>query len=430
MPPKIRMCRRMSAADSNVFAPVGRQPAALGRWLSIVGIGEDGVDGLSGTARKLIESAAVVFGGTRHLSLASELIRGTARPWGSPFDATVTEVLAQRGKQVCVLASGDPFLHGVGSVLSRQIAAEEMVAIPARSAFSLAASRLLWSLPQTTLLSLCGRSLDFIRPHLQPQARILVLMSDEHAPAALAALLRESGCGLSRLTVLESLGGPQERTRTATAIGFELDDIHPLNTVGIEIVVDPGARIIPRAAGLPDDLFEHDGQITKREVRAVTLSALAPCRGEHLWDIGAGAGSVAIEWLLSDVSLSAVAVERRSDRAARIARNAAVLGVPNLQIVESEALAALSGLSTPAAAFIGGGATTPGLIDAVQVTLRPGGRLVVNAVSLESEALLLSHHARSGGSLTRIVIERAAPVGGFLSWRPSMPVVQWTWVKP
>jgi len=413
-------------ANTNIDRPT--------RWLSIVGIGEDGIEGLGELARGLIGSADHVFGGSRHLSLVAPLIHGTARPWGSPFEQSVAEVLAHRGRPVCVLASGDPFQHGVGSVLARHVPADETTAIPAVSAFSLAASRLLWPLPQLTLLSLCGRPLDLIRPHLHSGARILALTSGTEAPAAIAVLLCAAGFGQSRVTVLEALGGPRERVRSARADGFVIDQINPLNTVAIDVVAGPDARVIPKVPGLADELFEHDGQITKREVRALTLSALAPRQAEHLWDIGAGAGSVAIEWLLADPSLTAVAIERRSDRAARIRRNACAFGVPDLQIVEAAAPQAFNTLTTPDAIFIGGGATTPGLIQTAQAALRARGRLVVNAVTLETEALVLKAHTEHGGSLTRIEIHHTRPVGGeagrFSSWRAGNPIVQWTWVKP
>jgi precorrin-6Y C5,15-methyltransferase (decarboxylating) len=375
-----------------------------------------------------------VFGGPRHLALAAPLIRGVARPWETPFDSTLTEVLKLRGSAVCVLASGDPFNHGVGSILSRHVACDETVSLPAPSAFSLAASRLLWPLPQTTLLSLCGRSLDYIRPHLHPGARILILASDQDAPAKLARLLCDIGFGTSRITVLESLGGPRERLRFAPANTFDLESIDPLNTMAIEVVADEGARILPRAAGLADELFEHDGQITKREIRSLTLSALAPRRAELLWDVGAGSGSVSIEWLLADGSLSAFAVEQRSDRAARVNRNAAAFGVPHLTVIEGSAPAALAGLAVPDAVFIGGGASTPGMIDIVQSALRSGGRLVVNSVALETEMILLRYQSQCGGSLTRIAIARAGPIGGedarMTGWRPARPITQWVWVKP
>jgi len=409
------------------------QPAASRRWLSIVGIGEDGIDGLSAAARTLIQSAAVVFGGARHLALAEPLIRGAARPWPVPFDPTLADLLELRGRPVCVIASGDPFCHGVGSLLSSHVSCDETVVVPAPSAFSLAASRLLWPLPRTHLLSLCGRSLDYIRPHLHPGARILILTSGREAPAKLARLLCELGFGPSRITVLESMAGPRERIRSSPASSFALESIDPLNTVGIEVAADESARILSRAAGLADELFEHDGQITKREIRAMTLSALAPRHGEILWDVGAGSGSVAIEWLLADSSLNAIAVERRGDRVARIGRNAAAFGVPHLTVIEGEAPRALDGLAAPDAVFIGGGATAPGVIEAVQGALRRGGRLVVNAVALETEMVLLKSHSQWGGSLTRIAVSRAGPIGGadarMTGWRAAMPVVQWTWVK-
>jgi precorrin-6Y C5,15-methyltransferase (decarboxylating) len=403
--------------------------AASPRWLSIVGIGEDGVEGLSPVGRGLISSAEIVFGGRRHLSLAAPLIRGASRPWPSPFDGAASDVLQHRGRQVCVLASGDPFHYGVGAVLTRHVDAREMNVVSAPSAFSLAAARLGWSLPETTLLSLHGRELDLVRPHLQPGARILALTSDGEGPAALAKLLTNIGFGSSKLTVLEALGGPRERIRAAIASAFDFGAVDPLNTVAVEVTATPGARILARVAGLSDALFEHDGQITKREVRAVTLSSLAPGRGELLWDIGAGAGSVAIEWMLADSAMRAVAIEQRADRAARIHRNAAAFGVPGLDVVTGIAPAALSGLATPDAIFIGGGASADGVLDAAIDSLRPGGRLVINAVTLETEAALIARHAACGGDLTRIAITRADAVGGKSAWRPAMPVTQWIWTK-
>jgi precorrin-6B C5,15-methyltransferase / cobalt-precorrin-6B C5,C15-methyltransferase len=404
--------------------------AATPRWLSIVGIGEDGVAGLSAIARALVSGAEIVFGGKRHLGLAAPLIRGAVRPWPSPFDGAVTEVLAQRGRQVCVLASGDPYLYGIGAVLARHVAPAETVAVPAPSAFSLAAARLGWALADCALVSLHGRELERVHPHLQPGARVLALMSDGYGPQALAAVLAATGFGSSRLTVLEALGGPRERIRTATAAAYDLGAVDPLNTVAIEVVATAGARIIARAAGLPDALFEHDGQITKCEIRAVALSSLAPRRGELLWDIGAGAGSVAIEWMLADVSLRAIAIEARPERAARIGRNTASLGVPGLVVVQGTAPAALAGLAPPDAIFIGGGASEAGVLDAALAALKSGGRLVVNAVTLETQALLLAQQHVLGGELIRIAIEHAEPLGSTNVWRPALPVTQWRWVKP
>ena len=404
--------------------PALRENAAPDRWLSIVGIGEDGIAGLSPVAQDLIARAEIVFGGERHLRLAAPLIRGTARAWPSPFGRAVEEVLAQRPRQVCVLASGDPFHYGIGAILARNVAANEMVAVPAPSAFSLAAARLGWPLAEATLLALNGRSLDLVRPHLHPRTRILALTTDGDAPAALARLLTQAGFGASRLTVLEALGGARERIRSTGAETFDLSAVDPLNTVSVEVAACKDAWVIARSPGLPDAFFEHDGQITKREVRALTLSGLAPRRGERLWDIGAGAGSVAIEWLLADPSERAIAIEARADRAARIARNAAALGVPG------QAPTALAGLAPPDAIFIGGGASEPGVLDHAIAALRPGGRLVVNGVTLVTEALLIERHAAFGGDLVRIAIARAEPVGSKTGWRPAMPVTQWTWVKP
>jgi len=394
-----------------------------------VGIGEDGIDGLTATARGLISAAEIVFGGKRHLALAGSLIRGAARPWPSPFDRAVGEVVAHRGRHVCVLASGDPYLYGVGSLLARHVDAAETVVVPAPSAFSLAAARLGWPLAETAQVSLHGRTLDRIRPHLQPDAKLLALTSDGEGPAALAQLLAASGFGASTLTVLEALGGPRERVRTAPAAAFDLDGIDPLNVVAIEVVAAANARVLARTPGLPDDLYEHDGQLTKREMRAITLAALAPRRHELLWDIGAGAGSVAIEWMLADPSLRAIAVEARHDRAARIRYNAAAFGVPELEVIEGAAPAALQGLRRPDAIFIGGGASDAGVIDAAISALRTAGRLVINAITIETEAVLLARQAALGGDLTRVAITRAKAVGAMTGWRPALPVTQWIWTK-
>lgn len=399
-------------------------------WLTVVGIGEDGVAGLGDNAKQAIAEAEFVFGGRRHLALAAPLIRGEARSWPSPFDAGMQEVLALRGRNVCVLASGDPFFHGVGVTLARVMPAPEMRAIPAPSAVSLAAARLGWALQEIEAISLHGRPLDHIRPLLHPGARIVALTSDGDAPAAIAALLTKLGFGPSRLTVLEALGGPEERVSSARADAFAAKNINSLNTLAIQVESASEARVLPLAAGRADDLFEHDGQITKREVRAATLSALAPRRRELLWDIGAGSGSIAIEWMLAHPSLRAVAIEADPQRAARIGRNAAAFGVPALQVVEGTAPAALEGLPKPDAIFIGGGGTDDGVLDAAIAALPSGGRLVANAVTLEMESLLLVRHAELGGGLSRIAISRVGAVGTMTAWRPAMPVTQWSWVKP
>ena len=399
------------------------------RWLSIVGIGEDGIDGLSPAARRLIAQASLVVGGARHLKMAA-LAGERALAWPSPIDEAMPQILARRGEPVCVLASGDPFFYGVGALLMRHIGAEEMICLPAPSAFSLAAARLGWSLQDCATLSLHGRALEAIIPHLQPRARLLALSWDGETPGRLARLLTARGMGRTRLVVCEAMGGARERLREALADGFALDDIAALNTIALEVVAEAGARVIPRSSGLPDAMFEHDGQITKREVRGMTLAALAPRRGELLWDVGAGCGSVAIEWMLGDPANRAIAIEKNPERAARIARNAAALGVPSLEIVEGEAPQALGGLAKPDAVFIGGGASDADLLDCAFQALAPGGRLVVNAVTLEGQSELARRFQRQGGDFVQAHIARADPVGRFHAWRPAMPVVQWSLEKP
>lgn len=400
------------------------------KWLTIVGIGEDGLAGLGAEAKQRIAEAEVIFGGKRHLALVSSFAKGEPRPWPVPFDAGMADVLALAGRNVCVLASGDPFFHGVGATLARKVEPQGMHVIPAPSAVSLAAARLGWALQDIETVSLHGRPLDLIRPLLQPNARILVLTSDGEAPAAIAGLLTELDFGASRLTVLEALGGPNENHRTARADAFDLENVNPLNVVALEVESGPDARILPLAVGRPDHLFDHDGQITKREIRAITLSALAPRRGELLWDIGAGSGSIGIEWMLAHPLMRTIAIEADPVRAARIVHNAAACGVPGLVVVEGSAPRALAGLETPDAIFIGGGGSDEGVLDAAIKALRTGGRLVANAVTLEMEALLLARHTQLGGDLARLAISRASPVGSMQAWRPAMPVTQWSWVKP
>ncbi len=399
-------------------------------WLTVVGIGEDGLDGIGANARAAITEAELVFGGTRHLELAAGAITGEARAWRTPFSDSIGDILAARGRRVCVLGSGDPFNFGVGATLTRHVDPAQMRVIPHSSSFSLAAARLGWPLQDVVILSLHGRPIDLIRSHLHPGARILALTSDEHGPAAIARLLTDSGFGISIVSVLEALGGPREKLRNQLAMQFDLAEVDPLNLCAISVVALPNARILPLTPGLPEDLFEHDGQITKRDIRAVTLAALAPRRGELLWDIGAGAGSVAIEWMLADASLRAIAIESDAERATRMGRNARNLGVPQLQVVTGTAPAALSGLEAPHAIFVGGGGSDEGVLDAAIAGLRPGGRLVVNAVTLELEAMVLARHAKLGGRLTRIAVAHADAIGGMTGWRPAMPVTQWSWNKP
>jgi precorrin-6B C5,15-methyltransferase / cobalt-precorrin-6B C5,C15-methyltransferase len=398
-------------------------------WLSILGLGEDGLEGLSPAATRLLKQARLVVGGARHLALVGKLDAETLA-WPSPIEDAYPAILARRGERVCVLASGDPFFYGVGSALTRQIDPSEIISLPAPSTFSLIASRLGWAEQDCALVTLHGRPLERIIPWLSNGARILALSWDETTPAKLADLLTSRGLGRSHLTICENLGGPNERIRDATADSFALEGISPLNAIALEVVAAPGARLIPRAPGLPDDWFEHDGQLTKREIRAATLSALAPQRGQLLWDIGAGSGSISIEWMLADPANKAIAIERHGERAARIPRNAANLGTPGLRLVQGSAPGALSGLPTPDAVFVGGGATAPGVVDAALQALRPGGRLVVNAVTIETQAELTHRYNALGGDLVQLSIARAEKIGAFHGFRPAMPVVQWTYEKP
>ncbi|MBB3899750.1 precorrin-6y C5,15-methyltransferase (decarboxylating) subunit CbiE [Roseococcus suduntuyensis] len=397
-------------------------------WLSIIGIGEDGLAGLGTAALAYLAGAETVFGGARHLRLAAGGITGEAQTWPSPF--SVAPVLALRGRRVAVLTSGDPMWHGAGASLLREIPAEEARVFPHASAASLAAARLGWPLAEVTTLSLHGRDMALLRPHLHPGARLILLTSGAEAPAAIAALLAGLGFGDSRLALLEALGGPEERLRTARAAGFALAAPHPLNTLAVEVVAAPDATWLPRAPGLPDALFEHDGQLTKREARALALSALRPFPGGLLWDVGAGAGSIGIEWMLAHPACRAIGIEARADRATRAAANAAALGVPGLRLVVGEAPAALAGLPAPDAIFLGGGANDPGVFDAALEALKPGGVFVAHAVTLETEALLLARHAALGGEMLRINLARAEAVGSMTGWRAAMPVTQWIWRKP
>jgi len=401
----------------------------MSAWLSLIGIGEDGIDGLSPVARALVETAELLVGGERHLahvpsSAAERLV------WLQPLAATMEKIAAAKGKHVVVLASGDPLCYGVGAILARHFSRDEMVVLPQRSAFSLAAARLVWPLEECVLLSLHGRPIESLRLHLAPGARLLALSSDGETPVEIAHLLKDSGWGPSALSVFAHMGGARERRIDGTAEAWPLGRIAALNTVAIECRPGPGARAFSRLAGLPDDAFEHDGKITKRAARAATLAALAPLPGERLWDIGAGSGSVAIEWLRTSRSLSAIAVERDPARAARIARNAAALGVPELRVVRTSAPAGLADLPSPDAIFLGGGANDPALWDALWKALKPGGRLVANAVTVEGEAQLARWHGLKGGELLRISLSRAEPVGQYRGWHPLMTLTQLAVTKP
>lgn len=386
-------------------------------WLTIIGIGEDGRAGLSAAALAALDAAEVVFGGPRHLALAGV----AGQPWPVPFDPAL--VLACRGRRVAVLASGDPFWHGAGGSLLPHLAPGEWVSHPGISTFLLAANRLGWRLEEITCLGLHAAPFARLRPHLHRGARTICLLRDGQAPAALAEWLTEAGEDGAEIVVLERLGGPGERIRTARAAGFDLTGI----AAPVAVAITASATGLPRSAGLPDDAFAHDGQITKAPVRALTIAALAPRPGEHLWDIGAGSGSVSVEFC--QAGGSATAIEVRTARAANIRANAATFGVEHrLRVVEGAAPAALADLPSPQAVFVGGGADS-GLLGHLWQMVPPGTRLVMNAVTLETEALLAEWHALRGGTLLRIDIATAAPLGRMRGWAPSRPVVQWSVVR-
>nr|WP_321985829.1 precorrin-6y C5,15-methyltransferase (decarboxylating) subunit CbiE [uncultured Lichenicoccus sp.] len=396
-------------------------------WISILGIGEDGVDGLSGLARGLLSGAECVFGGARHLALARELIRGEATAWPVPLGDPAALLLSRRPQRCVVLASGDPFWFGVGSLLARGIPADEFVCLPQPSSFSLAGARLGWSLQATRTLSVCGRPIEALVPALQPGARLLVLCADASSPAAIAGLLTERGFGAATLHVMQALGGPREAIVTLRADQPMPEAIDPLVLLAIALPSGPAGRALPLACGLDDAAFQHDGQMTRREIRALTLSALAPRQGELLWDVGCGSGSIAIEWMLCHPQCRAIGIEPDPQRRARAARNARALGAPGLELRAGAAPLALDGLPRPDAVFIGGGASDPGVLDTARAALSPGGRLVANAVTLETEALLIGHQASHGGSLARFGIDRLDSIGSMHALRPAMRILQWVW---
>lgn len=405
------------------------QDNKMQKWLSVIGIGESGLLGLSPIARSLVDQAEILVGGDRHLAMLP--IDGRDRIiWTSPISQSIDKILSYRGRSVCVLASGDPMCYGIGVMLTRQIALAEITMIPAPSTFSLACARLGWSLTDVETLSLCGRPPALVQAVLYPGAKLLILSEGRQTPAIVADLLTQSGYGHSRMTVLERLGGAQERLVEDTAQAWSATAGADLNAIAVECIAKPGMRLLSRLPGLPDNAFHHDGQLTKREIRSVTLSSLAPVPGALLWDVGAGCGSIAIEWMRSHPRCRAIAIEQNAARLGLIANNAAALGVPNLQIVSGTAPDALRALPPPDAIFIGGGATAEQGIETCWTALRSGGRLVANAVTVESELKLLEWQQHVGGDLTRMAVQRAEAIGSFLGWKPMAPITQWVVVKP
>jgi precorrin-6B C5,15-methyltransferase / cobalt-precorrin-6B C5,C15-methyltransferase len=442
------------------------------KWLAIVGIGEDGWLGLSPSARALVKGAEIVVGGDRHLAMLPHPALGeVSQPvpastgnvvqqhwsWASPMSDSIEAIVQHRGQSVCVLASGDPMCYGVGALLTRRIPLAEITILPAPSTFSWLCARLGWAFAEVETLSLCGRPMDLLRAVLYPGAKILILSADRHTPHTVATLLGATGFGESTMTVLERLGGDPEREIVGTAQAWlrpewrvqqraTADELADLNAIAVECCPveactaeshpaesDGGkptfaAHRFSRTPGLPDAAYHHDGQLTKQEVRAVTLAALAPQPGQLLWDVGAGCGSIGIEWMRSHPRCRAIAIEKA--RSHYIADNAVALGTPGLHLVVGTAPAALQDLPPPDAIFIGGGLTAPDQVATCWAALKPGGRLVANGVTLESEQVMFEWQQRVGGTLTRIAIQRAGAIGSFLGWKPLVPVTQWLANKP
>jgi precorrin-6B C5,15-methyltransferase / cobalt-precorrin-6B C5,C15-methyltransferase len=399
------------------------------KWLSVVGIGEAGLDSLDAQARAAVDAAEVLVGGARHLAMIPD--DGRERfEWPTPISKAFPAIAARRGTRFCVLATGDPLNYGVGAMLARHFPIEEMTILPGVSAFSLAAARLGWSLPDTDCLTIHGRPAERLRAAIAPGRRLLILCGNGEDPKTVAAMLSERGYGESPMTALERMGGLKERRIDGTASDWPAEPTADFVTLAVECIAGADAVAHSHAAGLPDEAFVNDGQLTKREVRAATLAVLSPLPGEMLWDVGAGCGSVAIEWLRVHGSCGAVAVERDTKRLGFIAENAAALGVPQLRIVEGEAPAALAELPAPDAVFVGGGVAAEGMLEACWSALRPRGRLVANVISVEGDRALYDWQAAQGGELRRIAVQHATSVGRFMSWRPKMPVTQYVGVKP
>ncbi len=391
--------------------------------VAVVGIGADGWDGLAEPAREALRGADVVLGGPRQLDLLDPSVTAERREWPSPLVPALPGILDElAGHRVAVLASGDPMFFGIGATLAGITGPDRLRVLPHPSSLSLACARLGWKLEDVELVSIVGRALETVARRLAPGVRVLVLSAGAQSPSGIAKLVTEHGFGPSAMSVLEHLGGPGERIVHGTAADWGAPS-EPLNLVALECAAEPGARLLGETPGLPDDAYDHDGQLTKREVRAVTLAHLAPRPGELLWDVGGGSGSIGIEWMRAHRGCRAVAVEARAERAERIAANAAALGVPGLRVVTGSAPDALDGLPRPDAVFVGGGLTRDGVLERV---LGTGARVVANAVTVQAEAVLADAHARHGGTLVRIQVGRAEPVGGFHGWRQGMPVTIWS----
>ena len=395
-------------------------------WLHVVGIGEDGMDGLSPAARAVVEAAELIVGGERHHRL-SGAVGAERATWPHPFDALIDLLRSSRGKRVVVLATGDPLWYSVGARIGREIDPAEIVYHPQISAFQLAAVRMGWSLADVETLTVHGRPVEQMIAFIQPEQRLLILTTGSDTPARIARFLVERGFGRSPMTALAAMGGDAEERFDGVAESWSRE-VPAFNTLAVRCVADPDAALLPRVPGLADELFMHDGTMTKREVRAVAVAKLMPMRGALLWDVGTGCGSVAVEWMRASRHARAIGVEPRADRRAMAASNALALGAPGLKLVDGEAPDALAGLDAPDAVFIGGGLSAA-VFSAAWNALRPCGRLVANAVTLESESEMHRLRGEHGGDLVRLGVERAEPLGGYSGWRPLMPVVQWSLVK-
>lgn len=395
-------------------------------WLHIVGIGEDGLAGLSQASRAIVEAAEIIIGGERHHAMLPDT---AARRifWPSPFDALIDTIKAQKGRRVVVLVTGDPLWYSAGARIAREIPPSQIVFHPQLSAFQWAAARMGWSLADCETLTIHGRTVEQIVTAFAPCARLLILTRDAKSPAEVAKLLVEHGYGASQMTVLAALGGPDEQRFKGVAESWALD-VPDFHTLAVECQAGPDAQIFPRT-GLPDACFLHDGKLTKQAVRAVTLAKLCPHRGAVLWDVGAGSGAIGIEWMRAAPEAVAYGLEPRADRRAAAAQNALALGTPRLALIDGGAPRAFAGLPVPNAVFFGGGISLE-FLELAMGALAPLGRLVANAVTLESEAVLLAAFAKHKGTLQRISVETADPVGPFHGWRPAMPVTQWHWIKP
>ncbi len=398
-------------------------------WLTIIGIGEDGWDGLSLAAREAVMAADAVIGGKRHLAMIPRT--EGLEEWPSPMKRYLGELIKRKGENICVLASGDPMFYGIGTHIARLVKRSEMRIFTQISAFAHICAAMGWSEPDTRLITACGRPVEHLHPALFDKARIVFYSADETTPQAAAKLLTRRGFGASTIALFENVGGPRQNRHDFTAVTLPADmAFSRLNALAIECIAAPEAKIYSTSPGLPDSAFDSDGQLTRREIRSAALARLSPRPGELLWDIGAGAGSIAIEWMRAAFESTAIAIEADAARAHRIAKNAASLGVPRLKVINAKAPEALGELPAPDAIFIGGGLSAGNMLETCWKALAPGGRLCANAVTIEGEAVLFAAQKQYGGEMLRMEISNAAALGRFTGWKPARPVSIWSITKP